>query len=211
MGTGTRFGPVVDGHSLPRDPFDPDAPDVPADVPKIIGTTETEGSYFAPPDLLSLDEAAVRARLKERLAGDGDRIYDLFKKSRPKATPSEIYCTISAFPGNAQIQAGRKAAQRQAPAIVYQIRWRTPVESEPSRDPEVAGLQRDRTFEDAHQQRVDGEGRSGPRRATRPCAAPASPDVLKGPCRLRRRPGGSGRTGRASYCCPAAILHVILR
>jgi para-nitrobenzyl esterase len=128
MGTGTRFGPVVDGHSLPRDPFDPDAPEVSADVPMIIGTTETEGSYFAPPELLTLDEAAVRARLRERLAGDGDRIYDLFKKSRPKATPSELYFTISAFPSNAHIQAERKAAQRRAPAFLYQIRWRTPVE-----------------------------------------------------------------------------------
>jgi para-nitrobenzyl esterase len=128
MGTGTRFGPVVDGHSLPRDPFDPDAPDVSADVPMIIGTTETEGSYFAPPELLSLDEAAVRARLKERLAADGDRIYDLFKKSRPKATPSEIYFTISAFPSNAHVQSERKAAKGRAPAFVYQIRWRTPVE-----------------------------------------------------------------------------------
>jgi para-nitrobenzyl esterase len=128
MGQGARFGPVVDGHALPRDPFDPDAPDVSAEVPMIIGTTETEGSYFAPPELLSLDEAAVRARLKERLAGDGDRVYDLFRKSRPKATPSEIYFTISAFPSNAHIQAERKAAQRRAPAFLYQIRWRTPVE-----------------------------------------------------------------------------------
>ena len=128
MGAGTRFGPVVDGHALPRDPFDPDAPEVSAAVPMIIGTTETEGSYFAPPEMLSLDEAAVRARLKERLAGDGDRVYDLFKKNRPAATPSEIYFTISAFPSNAHIQAERKAAQRRSPAFLYQIRWRTPVE-----------------------------------------------------------------------------------
>ena len=76
MGSGARFGPVVDGHSLPRDPFEPDAPDISADVPMIIGTTETEGSYFAPPELLSLDEATVRGRLKERLAGTeaGDRL-----------------------------------------------------------------------------------------------------------------------------------------
>jgi para-nitrobenzyl esterase len=127
-GGGTRFGPVVDGHSLPRDPFDPDAPEVSSEVPMIIGTTETEGSYFAPPELLSLDEAAVRARLKERLAGDGDRIFDLFRASRPKATPSEIYFTISAFPSNAHAQAERKAAQRKAAAFLYQIRWRTPVE-----------------------------------------------------------------------------------
>jgi para-nitrobenzyl esterase len=128
MGPGARFGPVVDGHSLPRDPFDPDAPEVSADVPMIIGTTETEGSYFAPPDLLSLDEAAVRARLKERLGADGDRVYDLFHGRRPKATPSEIYFTIAAFPSAAHIQAERKAAQRRAPAYLYQIRWRTPVE-----------------------------------------------------------------------------------
>ena len=125
---GGRFGPVVDGHSLPRDPFDPDAPEVSADVPMIVGTAETEGSYFAPPDLLSLDEAAVRARLKERLGADGDRIYDLFRKRRSAATPSEIYFTISAFPSNAHLQAERKAALRRAPVFLYQIRWRTPVE-----------------------------------------------------------------------------------
>jgi para-nitrobenzyl esterase len=127
-GGGARFGPVVDGHSLPRDPFDPDAPEVSADVPMIVGTTETEGSYFAPPDLLSLDEAAVRARLKERLGADGDRIYDLFRTRRPAAAPSEIYFTIAAFPSNAHVQAERKAAQRRAPVFLYQIRWRTPVE-----------------------------------------------------------------------------------
>jgi para-nitrobenzyl esterase len=128
MGSGARFGPVVDGHALPRDPFEPDAPDISADVPMIIGTTETEGSYFAPPELLSLDETSVRGRLKERLAGDGDRVFDLFRKSRPKATPSEIYFIISAFPSNAHLQAERKAAQRRAPAFLYQIRWRTPVD-----------------------------------------------------------------------------------
>jgi len=123
-----RLGPVVDGRSLPRDPFDPDAPPISAGVPMIIGTAETEGSFFAPPDLLSLDEAAVRGRLRQRLAGDGDRIYDLFRRNRPNATPSELYFTISAFPSNANIQAERKAAQAKAPAYLYQIRWRTPVE-----------------------------------------------------------------------------------
>jgi para-nitrobenzyl esterase len=127
-GGGLRLAPVVDGHSLPRDPFDPTAPEVSSDVPMIIGTAETEGSYFAPPDLLSLDEAAVRARLRERLHNDGDHIYDLFRKNRPQATPSELYFTISAFPTNAHLQAERKAALGKAPAFLYQIRWRTPVE-----------------------------------------------------------------------------------
>jgi len=127
-GAGMRFGPIVDGDALPRDPFDPDAPEVSAEVPMIIGTTETEGSYFAPPELLSLDETAVRSRLRERLGADGDRVFDLFRKTRPAATPSELYFTISAFPSNAHLQAERKAAQRKAPAFLYQVRWRTPVE-----------------------------------------------------------------------------------
>ena len=128
MVPGTRFGPVVDGHSLPHDPFDPEAPLESIDVPILIGTAETEGSYFAPPELLSLDEAGARARLRDRLQGDGDRIYDLFKSARPKATPSEVYFTISAFPTSAHLQAERKAARAKAPAYLYQIRWRTPVE-----------------------------------------------------------------------------------
>lgn len=78
--------------------------------------------------MLSMDEAWVRARLKDRLRGDSDRIYDMFRSSRPKATPSEIYFTISAFPTSAHVQAERKAAKAKAPAYLYQIRWRTPVE-----------------------------------------------------------------------------------
>lgn len=123
-----RLAPVVDGHSLPRHPWDPTAPDVSADVPMIIGTTETEGTYFAPPELLSMDEATARARLKERIGGDSDRVFDLFRRSRPRATVSELYFTISAFPSNAHIQAERKAEQRRAPAFMYQIRWRTPAQ-----------------------------------------------------------------------------------
>ena len=124
----TRLGPVVDGKVLPRNPFDPTAPDVSADVPVIIGTAETEGTYFATPDILVLDEATMRARLKQRLHDDSDRIIELFRKDRPNANPSEIYYTISAFPTKANIQAERKAALGKAPAYLYLMSWRTPVQ-----------------------------------------------------------------------------------
>jgi para-nitrobenzyl esterase len=127
MGNG-RFGPVVDGKVLPRNPFDPTASDFSADVPVIIGTAETEGTYFATPDILVLDEATMRARLKQRLHDDSDRIIDLFRKDRPNANPSELYYTISAFPTKANIQAERKAALGKAPAYLYLINWRTPVQ-----------------------------------------------------------------------------------
>jgi len=126
--TNIRLGPVVDGRALPRNPFDPTAPDSSADVPVMIGTAETEGTYFAAPDLLSLDETAVRARLRQRLGGDTDRIVDLFRKDRPKATPSELYFAILAFPTKANLQAERKATLGKAPAFLYCMNWRTPVQ-----------------------------------------------------------------------------------
>ena len=126
--SGLRWGPVVDGSSLPRDPFDPTAPEVSVDVPMLIGTAETEGSFFAPPELLSMDEATLRTRMKERLGNDWDQIVALFRKRRPKATPSELYFTISAFPTSANLQAERKSTLGKAPAFLYLFTWRTPAE-----------------------------------------------------------------------------------
>jgi len=127
-GPGLRWGPVVDGGSLPRDPFDPDAPAVSADVPMLIGTAETEGSFFSPSEFLSMDEATMRSRMKDRLGADSDQIIALFRKRRPNATPSELYFTISAFPTSANLQAERKSALGKAPAYLYLFTWRTPAE-----------------------------------------------------------------------------------
>jgi len=127
-GAGIRLGPVVDGGALPRDPFDPTAPTVSADVPVMIGTAETEGSYFAALELLALDETTMRSRLAERLGSDSGRIIELFRKRRPKATPSQLYFTILAFPTKANLQAERKAAAGKAPAYLYLLTWKTPVQ-----------------------------------------------------------------------------------
>lgn len=124
-----RLGPVVDGRSLPRDPFEPDAPAISADVPVLIGTTATEGSFFAPNELLTMTEAQVKARLEKSLGADTERVIALFRKTRPKASPSEIYFTISAFPTNAMTQAERKAAAGRAPAYVYYLTWKTPIQN----------------------------------------------------------------------------------
>jgi para-nitrobenzyl esterase len=126
---GARLGPVVDGRSLRRDPFDPDAPSISADVPMLIGTTETEGSFFAPNELLTMDEAAVRTRFQRSLGDDTDKIVALFRKTRPRATPSELYFTISAFPTSAHIQAQRKSELSKAPAWLYYFTWRTPIQN----------------------------------------------------------------------------------
>jgi para-nitrobenzyl esterase len=124
------LGPVVDGRSLPRDPFDPTAPDISADVPLIIGSVNTEGTFFTPPDspLFSLDEAGMRMRLTPRYGEATDKLIDLYRKEMPNATPSQIYFLITAFPAAAITQAERKVAQGKAPVYMYLFTWETPVE-----------------------------------------------------------------------------------
>ena len=114
--------------TLPHLPFDPGAPDLAADVPVLIGTTETEGTYNAA-DLVEMDDAAMRTRLAapDVLGSDAGRILEIFRRRRPHATPAELYFTIRAMPMLAIRQAELKAAQGGAPAFLWQINWRTPV------------------------------------------------------------------------------------
>jgi para-nitrobenzyl esterase len=124
------LGPVVDGRSLPRDPFDPTAPEISADVPLIVGSVNTEGTFFTPPDspLFSLDEAGMRERLKAKYAESADKLIEIYRKEMPNASPSQVYFTINAFPSNAIAQAERKVALAKAPVYMYLFTWETPVE-----------------------------------------------------------------------------------
>jgi para-nitrobenzyl esterase len=136
------IAPVVDGRALPRDPFDPTAPDISADVPLIIGSVNTEGTFFTPPDspLFSLDDAAMRTRLTPRFGDATDKLIDLYRKEMPNATPSQIYFLINAFPAAAITQAERKVAQGKAPVYMYLFTWETPVEGGRRHSPHTVEL-----------------------------------------------------------------------
>jgi len=132
-----RLGPVVDGRSLPRQPFDPDAPAQSANIPMLIGTNGTESTALlgiADASLFSLNEADMRAKLKSylHLTDDAqiDSLLAVYKKDRPDATPSDIYFAVTTdrmMRMNAITQAERKAAQGAAPAYMYIFDWRSPV------------------------------------------------------------------------------------
>ena len=71
---GLAGGPVVDGRSLPRDQWSPDAPAVSADVPLMMGSTETEDAWSDPPPPLEMSEDEMLTRVtphRARRRGEG--------------------------------------------------------------------------------------------------------------------------------------------
>jgi para-nitrobenzyl esterase len=132
-----RLGPVVDGRSLPRQPFDPDAPSQSANIPMLIGTNGTESTLLigmADASVFSLNETDMRTKLKAYLRSTDDAKLDAliatYRKDRPSASPSDIYFYVTTdrmMRMNAITQAERKIAQGAAPAYMYIFAWQTPV------------------------------------------------------------------------------------
>jgi para-nitrobenzyl esterase len=139
--------PVLDGRSLPRHPFDPDAPAGTAKVPMLIGTTADENTIrygLQDPRRFSLDEAGMRSELKSFLRlpvpwSDARQIEEskldwliaAYKKSRPRATPGDIYFAVTTdreFRAPAIKQAELKSAQGAAPAYMYLFAWPLPAQ-----------------------------------------------------------------------------------
>jgi len=129
------LGPVLDGRSLPRQPFDPDAPALTANVPMLIGTTDSETTMLlgvGDSGLFSLNETDMRTKLKAYLQLTDDSKLDgliaTYRKNRPNATPSDIFFAITTdrmMRMDAITQAERKAAQRAAPVYMYIFAWQT--------------------------------------------------------------------------------------
>jgi para-nitrobenzyl esterase len=134
-GGGLNFGPVVDGRSLPANPFDPTAPGQSASVPFLTGTTATEVTFFAPDERLQpLDDAAFKARVKETLRTDDagvDRVIALYRKNSPGRDNIDLMLRMetdnSFFRQGVETQAERKVAQRGAPVYVYRFEYYSPV------------------------------------------------------------------------------------
>ena len=119
------IGPVVDGHFLPQQPFDPVVSPLAANIPLLVGFNRDEATFNnrEHPEVFHLDEATLTSQAHTHLGANADRILSVYKKAYPTATPSEIYIAIATalFMGNDTITlAERKSAQ---PAPVYAYRY----------------------------------------------------------------------------------------
>ncbi len=130
-----NFRPVVDGRVLPFHPFDPDASPLSRDIPLLIGTADTEQTFFlgADPTNFALDRAQAVSRvarfvgIAETPAGE---LYKRYAASRAGASPSEIMVYVLSdqmYRRNDTLAADRKALQAGASVYSYLITWRSPV------------------------------------------------------------------------------------
>lgn len=132
------FAPVVDGGALPRHPFDPTAPTVSRDKPLMVGWNEDEYTFFAwaskDTSGFGLDWGGLRAKLVPRFGADTARIVDTYRRSRPAASPTDIYVAVETVTlmglgsiAIAERKAARQGAQRGAPAYLYNFGYKSEV------------------------------------------------------------------------------------
>ncbi len=134
------MGPVKDGRSLTRDPFDPDAPPLSAALPMILGNTAGETRTLigrGDPSIFDLtwDTLPVKLEALSPFMGDLDRreVIASYRRWSPDYSPADVFfasTTASRSWRGQVIEADRRAAQAAAAAHtwVYQFDWRTPID-----------------------------------------------------------------------------------
>ena len=90
----------------------------------IIGTNKDESIFFnmGNPEVFSLDEAGLRSRLQPVLGDRLERVLEVYKRNRPKASPTDLFVAITTAQWmwrNAIIMAERKVALNAASVYMY--------------------------------------------------------------------------------------------
>ncbi|MDG2088326.1 MAG: carboxylesterase family protein [Arenicellaceae bacterium] len=126
-------GPVIDGIIIPRHPWDPTAPSHSANVPLMMGSTETENGWIGPPPY-DLSDDDLLDRLMSRLTGgdvdSGRMLLELYKRRHPNKRNQMLWLTAESDNTrrwNAQTLGRLKYEQGTAPSFLYFFDWHSPV------------------------------------------------------------------------------------
>ena len=110
-------------HSIP---LTPTAPAISKSKPLIVGSNRDETIFFFQQqrntEIFNLTEAALKERLSRELGANGETVFDTYRKSRPDASPADLYIAITTarmFGIGATTIAERKYAQHGAPVYMY--------------------------------------------------------------------------------------------
>jgi para-nitrobenzyl esterase len=130
------FRPVVDGRALLNHPFDLESPDLAADIPLMIGSCETEKSFYdvvADPATLPMTRDQLFAEVKRFVGIDAAATTALigdYESRRPGISMRDLFNVLTSdhmYRRNVITAAERKSAQGGAPAYLYEFTWKTPV------------------------------------------------------------------------------------
>ena len=122
------WAPTVDGSILPRQPFDPQAPEQSKDSPLMLGTTINEFSMSTyVPQLREITHEGAVEYLKASYGDKTDEFVKLFAKVYPDYQPKDLIDTDFIFRPSTVEQAGLKARQGGAPVYMYVFCWESPV------------------------------------------------------------------------------------
>jgi para-nitrobenzyl esterase len=120
------FGPVIDGRSLSRHPFEPDASPVAAGIPMLIGSNLNELTA----DEVSSEDALVAGLGRQGLSPDRVReLIDVYVDGRPHMSRPDVLADLAGDAGfrfPAILQAERQAATG-TPVYMYLFTWPSPV------------------------------------------------------------------------------------
>ena len=130
LGGSLYFGPVLDGRSLTRHPFWPDAPAQSAGIPMMIGNTREETLAFLgnDPANAGLTWDALPARLtpsQMRIDVAPEDVVAWYRAEHPEMSPDEVLirATTAARSWRAAVIEAEMRAAKGSPAFVYQLDW----------------------------------------------------------------------------------------
>ena len=139
------YTPVVDGTALPRDPFEPDASPLNADVPVLIGTNKDEATLFlfSHPRFGEFTEEDVAKQARTAAGDKADALVaalrDAYRDYNPTHLVAAVQTATGMWAGSIKL-AERKAAQKAAPAFMYMLTWETPVSRGRLRSPHAVEI-----------------------------------------------------------------------
>jgi para-nitrobenzyl esterase len=132
-----KFSPVVDGHVIPHQTWEPHAPDYAARVPMIIGTTAQETAWFCgaalleeiPDDLTASARAAACELWRKDPPEKYAELLKIYRREMPGLSEKELLVRMGtdvSWWRPAVTQATRKIAAGGPPVFIYEFAWKTP-------------------------------------------------------------------------------------
>ncbi len=128
LGGGVYFGPVLDGRSLTRHPFYPDAHPLGRAIPMMLGNTVAETRGFFPPShrvFVGMEWSNLAERLGPEMRVDiaPEQVVERYRAWFPAAGPAEVFirATTAGRSWRGQVIEAEERAKAGVPAFVYQL------------------------------------------------------------------------------------------